>query len=55
MLKACDSLPVNVGITGKGSESLPGPLREQCLAGAVGLKVHEDWGATPSTIDNGLA
>jgi urease len=51
MLQACDSLPVNVGITGKGNDSDPLALREQCIAGAAGLKVHEDWGATPAALD----
>ena len=51
MLKACDNLPVNVGITGKGNDAEPGPLREQALAGACGLKLHEDWGTTPAAID----
>jgi len=51
MLQACDSLPVNVAITGKGSDSDPLALREQCIAGVAGLKIHEDWGATPATID----
>ncbi|ROT43614.1 urease [Sodiomyces alkalinus F11] len=51
MLQACDSLPVNVGITGKGNDSGPEGLREQVDAGACGLKIHEDWGATPAAID----
>ncbi|POR32489.1 Urease, partial [Tolypocladium paradoxum] len=51
MLQASDSLPVNVGITGKGCDSSPDALREQILAGACGLKIHEDWGATPAAID----
>ncbi|KAF8474265.1 urease [Kalaharituber pfeilii] len=51
MLQAVDSLPLNVGITGKGNDSFPGPLREQCEAGVVGLKLHEDWGTTPAAID----
>ncbi|PHH67305.1 hypothetical protein CDD81_2 [Ophiocordyceps australis] len=51
MLQASDSLPVNVGITGKGCDSAPQALREQIAAGACGLKVHEDWGATPAAID----
>ncbi|OAA62106.1 urease [Cordyceps fumosorosea ARSEF 2679] len=51
MLRACDTLPVNVGITGKGNDSAPAALREQVAAGACGLKIHEDWGATPSAID----
>ena len=51
MLQASDALPVNIGITGKGCDSDPGALREQIIAGACGLKVHEDWGATPAAID----
>ncbi|KAM4058602.1 amidohydrolase family protein [Hirsutella rhossiliensis] len=51
MLQAADTLPVNVGITGKGCDSSPLALREQIEAGACGLKVHEDWGATPAAID----
>ncbi|KAI0966433.1 putative urease [Xylaria arbuscula] len=51
MLQACDELPVNVGITGKGNDSAPGALREQILAGQCGLKLHEDWGTTPAAID----
>ncbi|CAJ2500548.1 Uu.00g034010.m01.CDS01 [Anthostomella pinea] len=55
MLQACDELPVNIGITGKGNDSAPGPLREQVLAGACGLKLHEDWGTTPAAIDSCLS
>ncbi|KAJ2158282.1 Urease [Coemansia sp. RSA 552] len=51
MLEVTDSLPINVGLTGKGNCSDTAPLREQVRAGAVGLKIHEDWGATPATID----
>jgi urease len=54
MLQACDELPLNFGITGKGNDSEPGPLREQCEAGVVGLKLHEDWGTTPAAIDTCL-
>ncbi|KAK4132557.1 urease [Trichocladium antarcticum] len=54
MIRACDSLPVNIGITGKGNDSDPGPLREQVAAGACGLKLHEDWGSTPAAIDSCL-
>ncbi|KAK3397837.1 putative urease [Sordaria brevicollis] len=54
MLQACDSLPLNVGITGKGNDSDPSALREQILAGACGLKLHEDWGTTPAAIDSCL-
>ncbi|KAI8963638.1 urease [Daldinia sp. FL1419] len=55
MLQACDQLPVNIGITGKGNDSDPGALREQILAGACGLKLHEDWGTTPAAIDSCLS
>jgi urease subunit alpha len=51
MLQACDALPVNVGLLGKGNAAFPGPLRQQIVAGACGLKLHEDWGTTPATID----
>lgn len=54
MLQACDSLPLNIGITGKGNDSDPSALREQILAGACGLKLHEDWGTTPAAIDSCL-
>ena len=55
MLQACDSLPVNYGVTGKGNDSEPRCLQEQCIAGAAGLKLHEDWGCTPAAIDNCLS
>lgn len=55
MLKAADAFPMNIGFTGKGNASLPGPLVEQVRAGAIGLKLHEDWGTTPAAIDNCLA
>jgi len=54
MLQACDELPLNFGITGKGNDSSPTALREQVMAGACGLKLHEDWGTTPSAIDSCL-
>ncbi|HDP88728.1 MAG TPA: urease subunit alpha [Thioalkalivibrio sp.] len=54
MLQAADALPVNLGFLGKGNASLPAPLREQVAAGAIGLKLHEDWGTTPAAIDNCL-
>ena len=54
MLQACDTLPVNLGVTGKGNDSSPVALREQVIAGACGLKLHEDWGTTPSAIDSCL-
>lgn len=55
MLQAADAFPMNLGFLGKGNVSLPGPLREQVEAGAIGLKLHEDWGTTPAAIDNCLA
>lgn len=55
MLQACDELPINVGITGKGNDSSPRALQEQCVAGAAGLKLHEDWGSTPVAIDTCLS
>jgi len=51
MLQAVDSLPINVGLLGKGNVSQPEALREQIAAGVVGLKLHEDWGSTPAAID----
>lgn len=54
MLQAADEMPVNTGFLGKGSGSAPEPLREQILGGAAGLKIHEDWGATPATVRNAL-
>jgi urease subunit alpha len=51
MLQATDTLPINVGLTGKGNTSAPEGLVDQIRAGAVGLKLHEDWGTTPATID----
>ncbi|AZL69101.1 MULTISPECIES: urease subunit alpha [Pseudomonas] len=51
MLQAADSLPINIGLLGKGNASRPEALREQIAAGAVGLKLHEDWGSTPAAID----
>ena len=55
MLEAADVLPMNLGFLGKGNASLPEPLREQVEAGAMGLKLHEDWGSTPAAIDNCLS
>ena len=55
MLEATATLPVNVGLLGKGNSSRPEALVEQLRAGACGLKVHEDWGATPAAIDCALA
>lgn len=54
MLQAAESLPMNLGFLGKGNASLPKPLEEQIRAGAMGLKLHEDWGTTPAAIDNCL-
>jgi len=54
MLQAADAFPMNMGFLGKGNVSLPEPIREQVRAGAVGLKLHEDWGSTPAAIDNCL-
>jgi urease subunit alpha len=55
MLQAADGYPINLGFLGKGNASQPGPLREQIAAGALGLKLHEDWGTTPAAIDNCLS
>jgi urease subunit alpha len=55
MLSAADAFPMNLGFLGKGNVSLPTPLEEQIRAGAIGLKLHEDWGTTPAAIDNCLA
>jgi len=54
MLEAAEAFPMNLGFLGKGNCSTPGPLREQVLAGAIGLKLHEDWGTTPAAIDTCL-
>ncbi|UMX69310.1 amidohydrolase family protein [Klebsiella pneumoniae] len=54
MLQAAVNLPVNIGLLGKGSVSQPDALREQMAAGVIGLKIHEDWGATPAVIDCAL-
>ena len=54
MLQASDELPMNLGYLGKGNASLPAALVEQISAGAIGLKLHEDWGTTPAAIDNCL-
>ncbi|MBW2940914.1 urease subunit alpha [Zhongshania aquimaris] len=51
MLQAAESFPMNLGFLGKGNASLPGALEEQLQAGAMGLKLHEDWGTTPASID----
>ncbi|PLA74392.1 urease subunit alpha [Hydrogenovibrio sp. SC-1] len=55
MLEAAEGLPMNLGFLGKGNASLPAPLIEQVEAGAIGLKLHEDWGTTPGAIDNCLS
>lgn len=54
MLQAADGWPINLGFLGKGNASRPQPLVEQIEAGAIGLKLHEDWGTTPAAIDNCL-
>ena len=54
MLQAGDAFPMNLGFMGKGNASQPQALREQIEAGAIGLKLHEDWGTTPSAISNCL-
>jgi urease subunit alpha len=51
MIEAADAFAMNLGIMGKGNASLPAPLEEMVLAGACGLKLHEDWGTTPAAID----
>ena len=55
MYQAVQELPMNFGFLGKGNASLPDPLEEQIAAGAMGLKLHEDWGTTPAAIDNCLS
>ncbi|MHB1121461.1 MAG: urease subunit alpha [Ramlibacter sp.] len=54
MLQAAEAFPMNLGFLGKGNASLPAALREQVAAGAIGLKLHEDWGTTPAAISNCL-
>ena len=54
MLQAADEFPMNLGFLGKGNSSNPEALREQVRAGVIGLKLHEDWGTNPSTIDTCL-
>ena len=54
MLQSADAFPMNLGFMGKGNASVPLPLEEQISAGAMGLKLHEDWGTTPAAIDNCL-
>jgi urease subunit alpha len=55
MLQAADAFPVNIGLLGKGNSAQPEGLAEQVMAGAMGLKLHEDWGTTPATIDTCLS
>jgi len=55
MLEAAEAFPMNLGFLGKGNASLPGALHEQIDAGAIGLKLHEDWGTTPAAIDCALS
>ncbi len=55
MLSAAEAFAMNLGFLGKGNASLAEPLAEQIRAGAIGLKLHEDWGTTPAAIDNCLA
>jgi urease subunit alpha len=54
MLEAADELPINIGFLGKGNASAEEPIVEQVKAGAIGLKLHEDWGSTPASIDTCL-
>src|SRR6184192_1219437 len=54
MLEAAEAFAMNLGFLGKGNASTPQPLREQIFAGAIGLKLHEDWGTTPAAIDCAL-
>jgi urease subunit alpha len=55
MLQSADAFPVNIGFSGKGNSSKPEGLIEQVEAGVIGLKLHEDWGTTPATIDTCLS
>lgn len=55
MLEAAEELPMNIGYLGKGNASLPEALEEQVCAGVIGLKLHEDWGTTPASIDTCLS
>lgn len=54
MLEAAETLPMNIGYLGKGNVATTAPIEEQIAAGALGLKIHEDWGATPAVIDASL-
>ncbi|MEI7025406.1 urease subunit alpha [Paenibacillus sp. y28] len=55
MLEAAEAFPMNLGFLGKGNAAFPAPLAEQIEAGAIGLKLHEDWGTTPAAIDTCLS
>lgn len=55
MIQAADAFPMNLGFSGKGNASVPGPLEEMVISGACALKLHEDWGTTPGAIDNCLS
>ena len=55
MLQAAEAFPMNLGFFGKGNASRPEALQQQVEAGAIGLKLHEDWGSTPAAIDNCLS
>lgn len=55
MLEATQDAPINIGILGKGHASTKAPLEAQIRAGAIGMKIHEDWGATGSSIDTSLS
>ena len=55
MLQSADAFPINLAFAGKGNASLPKPLEEQIKGGAAALKLHEDWGTTPASIDNCLS
>lgn len=54
MLESAETLPMNIGYLGKGNVATTAPIEEQVMAGALGLKIHEDWGATPAVIDASL-
>lgn len=54
MMQACDQLPLNFGLVGKGSDSEKVGLQDQIDAGVIALKLHEDFGCTPATIENCL-
>lgn len=54
MLESAETLPINIGFLGKGNVATTAPIEEQVVAGALGLKIHEDWGSTPAVIDASL-